>query len=87
MSGDPKRVDRGGGMPRAEAATQIREHLNGHSRAHTAGVDEFAVLCVVAEQQRTRWGRDPSGSDQPTMTNSCRFSALAFRQRPRFPGA
>jgi hypothetical protein len=32
-------------------------------------------------------GRDPSGSDQPTMTNSWRFRAFAFRQRPRFPGA
>ena len=58
-SGDPKRVLRGGGTlrgdvcgPAVKAAPQIGENLDGHSRAHAAGVDELAVIGVVAEQQR-----------------------------------
>jgi hypothetical protein len=32
---------------------QIGEHLDGHPRAHTAGIDELAVIGVVAQQQRS----------------------------------
>ena len=37
---------------RVEAAPQIGENLDGHSRAHAAGIDELAVVGVVAKQQR-----------------------------------
>jgi hypothetical protein len=67
-----------------KAAPQISEHLDGHPGAHTTGIDELAVIRVIAPRDG---GRDPSGSGQPTITNSWRFNALALRQRPRFPGA
>jgi hypothetical protein len=35
-----------------ETTPQIREHLDGHSGADAAGVDELAVIRVVAQQQR-----------------------------------
>ena len=34
-----------------EAARQIGEHPDGHPRAHPAGIDELAVIVVIAEQQ------------------------------------
>jgi hypothetical protein len=37
---------------RIQAAPQVGENLDGHSRADTAGVDELAVVRIVAEQQR-----------------------------------
>ena len=37
---------------RLKAAAQIGENLVGHSCAHAAGIDELAVVGVVAEQQR-----------------------------------
>jgi hypothetical protein len=43
---------RGLTVERAEAAPQIGQNPNGHSRAHAAGIDEFALIRVVAEQQR-----------------------------------
>jgi hypothetical protein len=36
---------------RVETASQIGEHFVGHPRAHPAGVEEFSVVGVVAEQQ------------------------------------
>jgi len=35
-----------------EAASQIGEHLDGHACAYATGIDELAVIGVVAEQQR-----------------------------------
>ena len=57
-SGEPKRVFRGsktlrGATQRLEAAPQIGKNLVRHPGAHTAGIDELAVICVVAEQQRS----------------------------------
>ena len=59
-SGEPKRVLRGGRTLRGEfcagerlkAAPQIGENLVRHPGAHAAGIDELAVIGVVAEQQR-----------------------------------
>jgi hypothetical protein len=39
---------------RVQAAPQIGEHLNGHARAHAAGVDELSIVGVVAEEQRPK---------------------------------
>ena len=59
-SGEPKRVLRGGGTLRGDvlrgerlkAAPQIGKNLVRHARAHAAGIDELAVIGVVAQQQR-----------------------------------
>jgi len=59
-SGEPKRVLRGGGRLRgdvlrakgSQATPQIGEHLHGHPSADAAGIDELAVVSVVAQQQR-----------------------------------
>jgi hypothetical protein len=38
---------------RVQAATQIRKHLVRHPRANSAGINELAVVAIVAEQERT----------------------------------
>ena len=79
-----------GGVLRASGSRwtlQVGEHFVRHPRAHAAGVDELAIVGIVAEQQRSEIRPRSFRSDQPPMTNSWRFSALALRQRPRFPGA
>ena len=90
-SGDPNRVVRG--TPRGDVVEQriqggTSDRQNFHGRpVPTAGIDEFAVIAVEAEQQGPKVRPRISGSLQPTMTNSWWFSDLALRQRPRFPGA
>src|ERR1700735_53572 len=37
---------------RLKPPSQVRKHLVWHSRTHAAGIDEPAVLSVVAEQER-----------------------------------
>jgi hypothetical protein len=39
---------------RVEAAPQIGENLDGHPRANAAGIDELAVIAVVAKQKRPK---------------------------------
>jgi hypothetical protein len=41
---------------RLEAAPQISENLVGHPGAHAAGVNEFTVIGIVAEQERAEIG-------------------------------
>ena len=42
---------------------------------------------AIYEARLRGYDRVPSASDQPTTTNSWRFSHLALRHSPRFPGA
>jgi hypothetical protein len=59
-SGDPKRVFRGGGTLRGDLARlsgsrrrRIGKYLIGHPGTDAAGIDELAIIGVVAEQQRS----------------------------------
>ena len=52
-----------------------------------AGINQPPVGVVRREQKRAEPRRDPSGSVQPTTTNSSRFMHLTLTHRPRLPGA
>ena len=94
-SGDPKRVSRGGGalsgeLDRARGSRRRRKsaHFGRHSRPDAEGIDQLAVVVIiVAEQERAEMGREPSGSVQPTTTNSWRLMHFDLRHSPLLPGA
>ena len=69
------------------ASTPARRFSSLCAGAGTAGIEQAAVVGVVAQQQGAdKWERLPSGSVQPT-TNSSRLRHFDLAQIPRSPGA
>jgi hypothetical protein len=67
-----KALSGGFARQRLEAAAQIGKHLVGHSCAHTAGIDQLAVIRVSLPAEQ--------------LTHVL-LSAFAFRHSPRLSGA
>jgi hypothetical protein len=86
-SGEPKRVSRGGGalsgeLDRAKASRRRPKSASTfgrHSRPDAAGVDQLAIVVIVAEQKRAEMRPRAFRVVQPTTTNSWRLRHFDLR--------
>jgi hypothetical protein len=72
---------------RLKPLSQVRQHLVWHSRTHAPGIDEPAVVSVVAKQERAEIGPRPFGVRPANDNEFLPVEAFGLRHKPRFPGA
>jgi len=75
-----------GGREGMQLAPQSRQLRLLDVGAGAAGIDKASVGIIGASSRAPRYGRFPSGSVQPTTTNSSRCRHLTLSHRPRLPG-